>query len=53
LLAQWLPDGKREGREWVARNPTRPDTHLGSFKTNLDTGIWCDFATAVTRAATW
>lgn len=45
LLAQWPPDGKREGREWVARNPTRSDTHLGSFKINLSTGAWADFAT--------
>jgi putative DNA primase/helicase len=45
LIPQWLPDGKRVGHEWVARNPTRQDTHLGSFKVNLSTGVWCDFAT--------
>jgi hypothetical protein len=39
------PDSKRQGREWVARNPTRLDAHLGSFKINLDTGAWADFAT--------
>ena len=40
-----LPDGRREGTEWVARNPSRPDKKLGSFKINLITGRWCDFAT--------
>src|SRR2546423_13882559 len=45
LLAQWLPDGRREGHEWVARNPTRSDRALGSFKVNLRTGYWADFAT--------
>jgi putative DNA primase/helicase len=45
LLHEWLPDSKRQGREWIARNPTRLDAHLGSFKINLDTGAWADFAT--------
>ena len=45
LLARWTPDGRRTGREWVARNPTRADTHAGSFKVNLQTGRWSDFAT--------
>ena len=45
LLARWLPDGRREGNEWVARNPTRADTRPGSFKINLRTGKWADFAT--------
>ncbi len=45
LIPQWLPNGKREGREWVARNPTRSDGSPGSFKVNLDTGRWADFAT--------
>jgi hypothetical protein len=44
LVGRWLPDGRREGREWVARNPTRRDRHLGSFKVNLQTGKWADFA---------
>ena len=25
LAARWLPDGRRRGREWLAKNPTRPD----------------------------
>jgi hypothetical protein len=45
LLAQWLPDGKRRGHEYLARNPRRADRHLGSFSINLRTGRWCDFAT--------
>ena len=45
LLRRWMPDGRRVGREYVARNPTRVDRHAGSFKINLDTGRWADFAT--------
>jgi hypothetical protein len=45
LLRRWLPDGRREGREHVARNPTRHDRRPGSFKVNLATGRWADFAT--------
>jgi hypothetical protein len=45
LLRRWLPDGRREGREWVAINPTRADTRRGSFKVNTVSGRWCDFAT--------
>lgn len=45
LLRRWLPGGRVEGREYVAHNPRRPDRHLGSFKVNLRTGRWADFAT--------
>ena len=45
LVARWLPQGRREGREYVARNPKRHDRRSGSFKVNLDTGRWADFAT--------
>ena len=45
IVHRWLPDGKRWGFEWVARNPTRPDNCLGSFKINLVSGRWADFAT--------
>ena len=44
IAAQWLPDGRREGAEWVARNPLRNDRNRGSFKVNLRTGRWGDFA---------
>lgn len=40
-----LPDGRRDGSEWIARNPHRADRKLGSFKINLGTGRWGDFAT--------
>jgi putative DNA primase/helicase len=46
LVQQWLPDGRREQNEWVARNPTRVDNSPGSFKINLLTGVWSDFATS-------
>ena len=45
LLPRWLPDGRRMGSEWLARNPTRPDRTLGSFKISLKSGRWADFAT--------
>lgn len=44
VVRAFLPDGRREGNEWVARNPRRPDKTLGSFKVNLVTGYWADFA---------
>lgn len=45
LLPEWLPTGKIQGREWMATNPTRNDRQPGSFKVNLDSGKWADFAT--------
>lgn len=45
LLARWLPGGRREGHEWVALNPRRADRRAGSFRVNLNTGRWADFAT--------
>ena len=45
ILRRMLPDGKIVGREYIARNPTRSDKHPGSFKINLRTGRWSDFAT--------
>src|SRR3954469_6990763 len=45
LARRWLPDGGRDGQEWVALNPPRADRHPGSFKVNLRTGRWADFAT--------
>ena len=46
LVARWLPDGRRQGCEWVARNPRRVDRRPGSFSINLHTGQWADFALA-------
>ena len=45
LLVRWLPGGRIEGTEYVALNPRRADRQLGSFKINLATGRWADFAT--------
>ncbi|WP_271557817.1 AAA family ATPase [Bradyrhizobium sp. CCBAU 45394] len=45
LASRWLPHGKRLGNEWVATNPTRNDGRPGSFKVNVVTGVWSDFAT--------
>ena len=45
IVRRWLPDGHRCGSEWIARNPRRNDRHLGSFKVNLHSGKWADFAT--------
>lgn len=45
LVPRWLPDGRREASEWVALNPRRSDRKRGSFKVNLRSGRWGDFAT--------
>jgi hypothetical protein len=45
LVRRWLPDGRREGAEWITLNPRRVDHRKGSFKVNLTTGRWSDFAT--------
>lgn len=45
LLSRWLPGGRYEGHEYVARNPRRADRNLGSFRINTATGRWSDFAT--------
>lgn len=45
VLARIVPGGRIYGREYTVRNPTRADRHPGSFKINLRTGRWADFAT--------
>ena len=45
ILARLLPEGKRVGAELVALNPRRADRRLGSFKINIRSGRWADFAT--------
>lgn len=45
ILNRWLPNGKVQGTEYVALNPKRADSSPGSFKINLCTGKWADFAT--------
>jgi hypothetical protein len=44
ICRRLLPGGRREGHEYLALNPRRGDRHLGSFKVNLKTGQWADFA---------
>lgn len=45
IFSRWLPNGKRQGREYVTTNPTRSDAHTGSFSVNTESGLWADFAT--------
>jgi hypothetical protein len=45
VLGRFLPGGKVVRGEYVLLNPTRPDRHLGSFRVNLKSGRWADFAT--------
>jgi len=44
IVTQWLPRGRRQGIEWCALNPRRNDRSIGSFRINLRTGAWGDFA---------
>jgi hypothetical protein len=44
VVKAFLPYGRLDGQEWVARNPTRADAKPGSFKVNIATGKWADFA---------
>jgi hypothetical protein len=44
ICRRLLPTGRREGHEYLALNPRRGDRRLGSFKINLRTGRWADFA---------
>ncbi len=59
LLRRWLPDGRLLGREYTARNPRRADRRPGSFRINIHSGTWADFATGagggdvVSLAAYW
>ena len=45
ILGRLLPGGRIHGHEYVVRNPTRADRHPGSFRINMRTGRWADFAT--------
>jgi hypothetical protein len=45
VLTRLIPGGKILGHEYVALNPTRNDRRPGSFKINIRTGRWADFAT--------
>jgi len=45
FVTDLLPQGKKEGNEWLAINPNCTDQNLGSLKINLDKGIGSDLAT--------
>ncbi len=45
LCCSWLPGGRKVGQEYEALNPTRADENAGSFRINLRTGRWAEFAT--------
>jgi hypothetical protein len=45
IVSTILPRGRSIGNEWVALNPHRSDETIGSFKVNVLTGRWADFAT--------
>ena len=45
IIQNLLPNGRREGREWVCLNRTRKDQNLGSFKINMQNFKWADFST--------
>ncbi len=44
ILDRLAPGGMVRGSEWVGRNPRRADRRPGSFKVNLRSGRWADFA---------
>ena len=46
LLNSWLPGGTVCNGEYVVKNPKREDKRAGSFRINLQTGRWADFACA-------
>ena len=43
-IKSWLPAGHEENGQWVCLNPNRNDSHEGSFKINLTTGAFNDYA---------
>ncbi|MCI5049236.1 MAG: hypothetical protein MRY32_02755 [Rickettsiales bacterium] len=49
IVERWLPGGKFHAHasdEYVALNPKRSDNRLGSFKVNMSSLLWADFATS-------
>jgi len=44
LAEHLVPGGRVEGHEYLMLNPLRQDSQLGSFKINIVTGQWADFA---------
>lgn len=48
ILEHYLPGGKRQGKEYLARNPQRDDAHVGSLSIEIASGKGADFATGDT-----
>lgn len=44
ILDRFAPGGAVRGHEWTGCNPRRADRNPGSFKVNINTGKWADFA---------
>jgi hypothetical protein len=44
VVRRWLPGGRVAGGEYLACNPRRADRRPGSFRINLRSGRWADFA---------
>ena len=44
LLGRWAPGGRFVGGEYISLNPTRADRRAGSFRVNVHSGKWADFA---------
>ena len=45
LVRRWCPGGHMLGSDYTTKNPTRGDKRPGSFKINVQSGRWADFAT--------
>ncbi len=48
ICRRLIPGGRVRAGEYVVCNPNRADRRPGSFKVNLRTGRWADFATGET-----
>lgn len=44
VVSHYAPNGKLEGREWVALDPSRNDKTPRSFSVNVDKGVWSNFS---------
>ena len=47
IVQKFSPHGQLKGSEWICLNPNRTDKTLGSFRVNIRTGKWADFAIGV------
>mgnify|MGYP001593388809 CR=1 FL=1 len=49
ICRRWVIGGRIKGREYITLNPTRSDRTLGSFRINIVSGAWADFAVPAAR----